>query len=116
MQNAYTSNIKKVGVGVGVITFLSIASVSSNTGNSNMTLTTSNGYAYEAADIINDNKGEVCISTNLSNQVVGDLIAGNKEKMEDLSRSNEAKNVKIHITEVSKHISKFDFEEEYEEL
>lgn len=115
MQEAYTTNIKKVGVGVGVFTFLSLASVSSSALSSSMTSSITSDFMYEAADIINDSNGDVCISTNLSNQVVGDIIS-DKDEFEDLSVCYESKSIKMHITEVKKHVSKFDFEEEYEEI
>ncbi len=34
----------------------------------------------------------------------------------DSSTQHEIRNVKLHITNIKKHVAKFDFEEEYEEI
>lgn len=116
MQETYNINIRRIGAGVGFITFMSLASVSHNPANNSLTSSISNAFAYESAvDIFNDDQGDVCISTNLSNQTVGDIIS-DKDEIVDLPARYEKQSIKLHITEVRRHITEFDFEEEYEEI
>ncbi len=110
MQEAY--NIRKIGV--GVITFISLATVGSNV-TGNVTSGMYNPYTYEAACLINDNQGEVCMSSELSKRTVGDLIL-NESDFYDFSASRKVATVRLHITETIKHVSNFEFEEEYEEI
>lgn len=112
MQTAY--NITKVGV--GVITVLSLASMSQNPKNS-MTTCVPADYRYEAASLFSDNIGDVCTSSELQNNVVGNIMLENENNSTlDFVPKHKTENVKLNITDISKHVSRFDFEEEYEEI
>lgn len=74
------------------------------------------GSLSMAKDVINylwsDNT--VCNSSLLSRQAVGDIISV-KKKANSVQR-HEKINVNLQIIKISKHISNFDFEEEFEEI
>lgn len=105
--------IKKIsGLSVGVMTFLSIASVSSNVLNSSVTAGINSPYVYEGLSLVNDNEGVMCISSFSS---MNELMMRSSEVV-DFYVSRHKKKVELQITKTRKHISKFDFEEEYEEI
>ncbi len=101
-------------VSVGVITVLSLASMSQEVKDS-ITSCTPIEYGYEAASLFSDKIGEVCISSELQNNVIGDIVIDDSV-MSDFVRNCKINSIKLRITEISKHVSKFDFEEEYEEI
>ena len=70
-------------------------------------------FYYEAHNYsVVDNT--VCNSSLLSRQAVGDIVS--VEKKTDFIHQHEKINVNLQITKITKHISNFDFEEEFEEI
>lgn len=105
---------KLSGIGIGVVTFLSLASMSSNAYSSSVTMGTNNEYVYEGISFVNDNEGDMCVSSVSSDMFKGDIVRDSE--ISDFMQKRERKAIEIQITRVSKHISKFDFEDEYEEI
>lgn len=107
---------KMSGVGITVLTVFSLASLSTDISGNSSTLNIINPNVFEASSLINDDIGELCLSSTLTQIVSGDIISENESMQEiDIART-EKKQVKLQVTKVTKHVSKFDFEEEYEEL
>lgn len=104
------------GIGVSVLTIFSIASLSSNAISNSPTLNLSNNYYNEAISLINDDRGDLCLSSDLSEHSMEDVLIENNEDEEKGLLKHKRKAVKMQITGVKKYISKFDFEEEYEEI
>ena len=100
--------------GIGVVAAFGFITMSSSI--ASQSLTTMNirpDYYYEAHNCsLPDNT--VCNSSLLSRQAVGDIIS--VEKKADSVQQHEKINVNLQITKISKHISNFDFEEEFEEI
>jgi hypothetical protein len=111
MQDTY--NIKKVGV--GVITFLSLATASTSIHSTSMTSGMADMHSYASAYVINDNQGSVCLSSSLSDKTTGDIIM-NVDNDDLVPITHNLMSAKLHIREVKTHVSKFDFEDEYEEI
>ena len=61
------------------------------------------------------NENNLCNSSILSKQVIGDIVSANEEKA-DYEVKHEKINVTLNIEKVTKHVSHFEFEEEYEEI
>ena len=115
LQEAYDKKkLSSIGIGVGVVTFLSLASMSSNMCNNSITMGTNGEYIYEGISYVNDNEGDMCISSEMSNMFRGDVVKNSD--IIDFVHRREKKIIEIHVTRVSKHISTFDFEDEYEEI
>lgn len=105
------------GVSLTVLTVFSLASLSTNMNGSNSsTLNIINPSIYEASSLINDDRGELCLSSTLTQNVSGDIIVENEYSQEVGNFRTEKKQVRLQVTKITKHVSKFDFEEEYEEL
>ena len=100
--------------GIGVVAAFGLLTMSSSI--ASQSLTTMNirpDYYYEAYNYsLSDNT--VCNSSLLSRQAVGDIISVDKKA--DSIQQHEKINVNLQITKISKHISNFDFEEEFEEI
>ena len=100
--------------GIGVVAAFGLLTMSSRI--ASQSLTTMNirpDYYYEAHNYsLSDNT--VCNSSLLSRQAVGDIISVDKKA--DSIQQHEKINVNLQITKISKHISNFDFEEEFEEI
>ncbi len=111
-----TYNVKKVsGLGIKVMTFLSIATISSNTFGESVTLSSNKQYSYEAISVFNDSKGELCTSSPMPEYFCGEIMADN----DDFGKVNiqrEKRRVQLQITKIRKHVSHFEFEEEFEEI
>lgn len=86
---------------------------SSSVSNSVTTMNISPDYYYEAHNFIN-NDNTVCNSSMLSRKAVGDIVLA--EKKADFVQEHERINVNLQITKLTKHVSSFEFEEEYEEI
>ena len=115
LQEAYDKKrISGIGVGVGMVTFLSSASMSSELYANSQTVGINSAYVYEGISFVNDKEGDMCISSLSSNMLRGDIV-DNTEKLA-FKQKRERKAVEIQVTHVSKHISRFDFEDEYEEM
>ena len=50
----------------------------------------------------------------LSRQTVGDIVSTEKE--EEIVQQHEKINVNLQITKIAKHVSNFDFEEEFDAI
>ncbi len=68
--------------------------------------------SQEQNEINNDNT--MSNSSMLSRQAVGDIVS--VEKKADFVQQHEKINVNLQITKITKHVSSFEFEEEYEEI
>lgn len=73
-------------------------------------------FAAEAPRIssFNDTQGEMCISSALAERARGDILTTSEEF--EFFEKHQKKNVNLQITKITKHISKLDFEEEFEEI
>lgn len=112
LQQSY--GIKRIsGMGVGLVTFLSVASVSSNALNASVTAGINNIYAYEGVALVNDNEGTMCVSASIPTE--SDKHIKNMDEI-DIINARSKKKVELEVTKISKHISQFDFEDEYEEI
>ena len=111
LQKAYD---KKILTGIGVVTFLSLASMSSNIPGNSVTIGTNNEYGYEGISFVKDKEGDMCISSAITNISIGD-VAINPEIM-DFMQKRERNSIEIQVTHIRKHVSKFDFQDEYEEI
>lgn len=114
-QSAY--NISKKPIGIGVMTALGVvlsASTATPLLNGNFTSNLNRAFVYEGISPFGDYGGELCVSSTLSEEVRGDVMASHK----DVKRyeNHEKISVQLQILQVRKHVSQFDFDEEYEEL
>ena len=109
---------KMSGLGLSVLTVsvFSVASLSSNTISGNVTSSINNSYCYEAVSIISDENGEMCLSSSLGEQAGGAILINQNDISDNYLIRHKRRSVQLQITKVSKHVSKFDFEEEYEEI
>ena len=108
---------KMSGLGLSVLTVFSVASLSSsNVIGGSITSNIINPYYYESVSIINDGKGELCLSSDLNEQVVGDILKDKVDAFDNYLPRREKRTVQMQITKITKHVSKFDFEEVYEEI
>lgn len=119
-KEAYT--MKKVcRVGVSAMTFLSLSTVSPDIQNQSST-NSSAGDVYAHASVLVPGVAHeaFCVSSNLTEQSVGDIIVSSNEGFEEESLEfiPEYKKIKVNlrITDIQKHSAKFDFEEDYEEI
>lgn len=103
---------KMYGLGVGVMTFLSMAAVSPDI-HSSMTSTLNNPYKYEGIYLCSDDN--LCTSSVLVEKAIGDVVC-EKSIESDFVSTHEKYGVQIKVNQIKKHISTFDFEEEYEEI
>lgn len=109
MQTTY--NIKKASI--GVITFLGLATMSLQ--NTSLTSGISNTNMHVPAYVVNDRQGAVCMSSCLADKTAGDIVVAVESK-DLLPIRHKVKNAKLYIKEIKKHVSSFDFEDEYEEI
>ena len=113
-QSAYTI---KNPIGIGVMTALSVVSLASNTAqfsHANLTSSQNQTFVYESVSFFGDYGGELCASSQLSKEVRGDVMISQK----DFKRyaNHEKITAQLQILEVRKHISQFEFDEDYEEM
>lgn len=107
------NGLKKIQ-GIGVVAAFGLLTMSSSTAsNSFITMNISPAYNYETHNYIN-NDNTVCNSSMLSKQAIGDIIS--VEKKADFVQQHNKINVNLQITKITKHVSSFEFEEEYEEI
>ncbi len=105
--------IKKVP-GIGIVAAFGLLTMSSSiASNSFTTMNVSPDCYYEVHNYIN-NDNTVCNSSMLSRQAVGDIVSF--EKRADFVQQHEKINVNLQITKITRHISSFEFEEEYGEI
>lgn len=104
----------KIIQGFGVVAAFGLLTMSSNIAcNSYTTMNIRPAYYYEGQNYINNNN-TVCNSSILLKQAVGDIVS--VEKKADFVQQHEKINVNLQITKITKHVSNFEFEEEYEEI
>ena len=98
----------------GIVAAFGLLTMSSSiAGHSFTTINAIPDHYYEARNYIN-NDSTVCNSSMLSRQAVGDIIT--VEKKADFVQKHEKININLQITKLTRHISSFEFEEEYEEI
>ena len=111
-----TENIatKRVISGASVIAAFGLITMSSSmTSNTVMTWAESYNAYYEPSGF--DAREEtVSNSSLLSKEMIGDVVLVNNDI--SFSKSYERKHVKLRIVKTSRHISHFDFDDEYEVL
>lgn len=107
------NGIKRIQ-GIGVVAAFGLLTMSSSiASNSFITMNISPACNYEMHNYIY-NGNTVCNSSMLSRQAVGDIIS--VEKKTDFVQQHKKINVNLEITKITKHVSSFEFEEEYEEI
>lgn len=99
---------------IGIVAAFGLITLSSSIASHSFTTVNKRpDYYYEAHNYtLTDNT--ICTSSLLSRQAVGDIISIDKKA--DFVQQHEKINVNLQITKISKHISNFDFEEEFEEI
>ncbi len=107
---------KMSGLGLSMLTIYSAVSLSSNMVSGSVTSNIAYPHFYESVSNINDASGVSCLSSNLGEQATGDIFINKMDNSEDYLLRHEREVVQLKIMGVTKHISKFDFEEVYEEL
>ena len=108
---------KMSGLGLSVLTVASLASLSSSVVEGSFASNIMNPqYHYESISIISDESGALCLSSNLSERVSGDILLDKNDAEENYLVKHEKVKVQLQITDIKKHVSRFDFEEEYEEI
>lgn len=107
------NGLKKMS-GIGVVAAFGLITMSSSiTSQSLTTMDMKYGYYYEANNyLLTDNT--ICSSSELSKRAVGDIIL-NEKKMDFVSQRKKI-NVNLQVMKISKYVSNFDFEEEFEEI
>ena len=100
---------------MGVLTITSIASLSNPT-TFDLTTSGSRQYSYEAISYIDMEQGDLCVSSELSDFAIGDRVLENENPELFVVNKHKTIEVKLRITEIKKHVSNFDFDEEYEEI
>lgn len=99
--------------GIGVVAAFGLITMSSSIASHSLTTLNVQPDYYEAHYYsLADNT--VCSSSMLSRQAVGDIVS--MEKKAEFVQQHEKINVNLQITKIAKHISNFDFEEEFEEI
>lgn len=99
--------------GIGVVAAFGLITMSSSIASQSLTtMNIQHDYDYEAHNY--SSADGVSNSSLLSRQAVGDIIS--LEKKADFVQQHEKINVNLQITGITKHVSSFDFEEEYEEI
>lgn len=113
-QSAY---IIKNPIGVGVMTALSVVSLASTTTQfsyANFTSSQNQSFVYEGISPFGDYGGELCVSSKLSEEVRGGvMVSQNGAKHYE---NHEKISVQLQILQVRRHVSQFDFDEDYEEI
>ena len=100
--------------GIGIVAVFGVMTMSSSIVNqSPTTINTKSAYYYENYNFFLKNN-TICNSSMLSKQAVGDIVSADKQA--DFTHQHKKIGVKLHITKISKHVSNFNFEEEFEEI
>ena len=95
-----------------IVAAFGIITMSSNlSGHSNITL--NNKPYYETKGCFSSEE-TICNSSTLSKNAVGDIVSC--DRVTDFVQNHDKINVTLHITKIHKHVSSFDFEDEYEEI
>ena len=100
--------------GVGVVAAFGLFTLSSNYPLKNIeTMSVYPEYRYEASRF-NCFENTVCNSSLFSSKAFGDIIVS--ENNNDFMQTHKKIHVNIKVQKIKKHVSSFDFEEEYEEI
>lgn len=100
--------------GLGIVAAYGLLTMSSNLSDASITsMNIKSDFFYEAPEYFN---GEETLysSSTLSKQAVGDIVSF--DRVLDFVQKHKRINVNLQITKINRHISSFDFEDEYEEL
>ncbi len=100
--------------GVGVVAAFGLLTMSSTLPDISVTsMSIKPDYFYEAsANVFGE--GTVCNSSMLSEKAVGDIVSF--DRVSEFMQIHDKINVNLQITRITKHVSCFDFEDEYEEI
>ncbi len=99
--------------GIGVVAAFGLITMSSSIASQSLTtMNIQHDYYYEAHNY--SLADGVSNSSLLSRQAVGDIVS--LAKKADFVQQHEKINVNLQITRITKHVSSFDFEEEFEEI
>ncbi len=100
--------------GVGVVAAFGLLTMSSNSSDASVTsMDIKPGYFYEAPGYF---IGEETVynSSMLSKHAIGDIVL--LDKASEFVQKHDRISVNLQITKITKHVSSFDFEDEYEEI
>ena len=106
------SSIKRLS-GVGIVATFGFVTLSSGINHSITSTAMGPDYRYEAQGFFNS-EDPLCNSSMLSKQSVGDIVLPSEK--EEVFKEHEKIDVVLKITKISKHVSSFDFEDDYEEI
>ena len=99
---------------IGAVTVLGVASMFQS-GIIDFSSNIPSAFYYDSASTLNDCNGLVSSSSELQNNTTGDIIIKTNQ-MVDMLGYRKKIDIRLRINEVRKHISHFDFEEEYDEI
>ena len=100
--------------GFGVVAAFGLLTMSSDLSDASVTsVNIKPEYFYEAPGYFNGEE-TVCNSSMLSKQAIGDIVSF--DRVSEFVQRHERISVNLQITRINKHVSNFDFEDEYEEI
>ena len=100
--------------GFGVVAAFGLLTMSSNLSDASVTsMNIKPDYFYEALGYFNGEE-TVYNSSMLSKQAIGDIVSF--DKVSEFVQRHDKISVNLQITKITKHVSSFDFEDEYEEI
>ena len=108
------TSTKRVITRASVIAAFGLITMSSSMASDAMLTCVESSNAYYAPSGFDTREEVVYNSSFLSKETIGDVVVVNNDI--SFSKFYERKNVKMHIVKTSKHVSRFDFDDEYEEL
>ena len=111
-SKAYT--LRRVST-IGAITFLSAATMSTNLPTNTMTSSINNSFVTAGVASFNDIEENLYSSSSLVDAAIGDVVT-RENTMDDVKISHEQIDVKLKITEIRRHVSEFDINDDYEEI
>ncbi len=107
------SGLKRIS-GISVVAAFGLITMTSNISSQSLaTLNTKPAYYYETHNyLLTDNTA--CNSSTLSQHAVGDIVLPDGKS--DFVQQHDKVNVKLQISRIYRHLSNFEFEEEFEEI
>jgi len=100
---------------IGIFAAFGVLTMSSSfTATSNSTLNSSVSLFFESAYTYN-NTGDLCSSLMQKSNQMGDILVASNLN-EEFVQEHKKINVNLQITKINKHVSNFDFDDEYEEI
>ncbi len=98
----------------GVVAAFGLLTMSSNLSDASVTtMNIKSDYFYEAPGYFNGEE-TVYNSSMLSKQAIGDIVSF--DRVSEFVQRHDKISVNLQITKITKHVSSFDFEDEYEEI